>query len=346
MAFTHSGLDIAGTSLIGSTSGVISSPTPISTSETWLGNAATNLGTASKDHTIIIGQSTGVNATNSFYSIFIGDQAGNGADTAANSIFIGKQAGNGSSGADTSIFLGNFAGAGVTNAAVCNFFGQVSGYQATGAYGSNFIGSATGYRATNAFHSIFIGDGTGDTATDASGSIFIGKDAGKSDTVNNTASLEIYSILLGNYINTGGFSNSILIGGGTVVVPASNTKANQFMLSDNITDVRWAGVEYTLPTTLGNAGSSLVDTVGDGVLSWKNNMSYGSLEITFDAIETTFNIPHGMSSIPSSFALTFSDGRNTDFIQSDRTVDATNIIITCDTPPGVGTIIVYWQAFK
>lgn len=76
----------------------------------------------------------------------------------------------------------------------------------------------------------------------------------------------------------------------------------------------------------------------------QDNIKFGSTSFTLDGVETTFNIAHGMASMPTSFALTFSDGGNLDFIQSVRTIDNTNIIITCQTPPN-GQITVFWQAF-
>lgn len=72
----------------------------------------------------------------------------------------------------------------------------------------------------------------------------------------------------------------------------------------------------------------------------------GAIEITFDGSQSVFEIPHGYDVEPSSFALTFSDGSAIDFIQGDRGIDDTNIVISCDAAPMVGSIIVYWQAFK
>lgn len=88
------------------------------------------------------------------------------------------------------------------------------------------------------------------------------------------------------------------------------------------------------------AGSDPLDVLTN------TNIRWGKSTIALNGILTTFNIPHGMSSVPSSFSLTFSDGANTDFIQSNRSIDATNITIECGTAPATGSITVYWQVFK
>ncbi|MCC6520767.1 tail fiber domain-containing protein, partial [Candidatus Nomurabacteria bacterium] len=61
---------------------------------------------------------------------------------------------------------------------------------------------------------------------------------------------------------------SILLGSGTAGVPIANTKTNQFMLADSITDVRWSGVEYTLPSAQAGGAGYVLSNDGSGVLSW------------------------------------------------------------------------------
>ena len=87
---------------------------------------------------------------------------------------------------------------------------------------SNFIGSYAGSYASNATYSNFLGYGAGAEATNATNSIFLGRNAGYQDTVDNT--LGGSSILVGSYTNTGGFSNSILLGSGTSVYQSQTPK--------------------------------------------------------------------------------------------------------------------------
>lgn len=73
---------------------------------------------------------------------------------------------------------------------------------------------------------------------------------------------------------------------------------------------------------------------------------YGSTVVPLNGTDTIFNIPHGMGSIPKSFGITFSDATNLNFVQSHRDIDNTNIIITCNDAPAMGTQKVFWQVFK
>jgi hypothetical protein len=213
-----------------------------------------------------IGASAGYGALNAEGSNFIGTQSGNGAINALNANFIGQYAGADAADAANANFIGTQTGNAAANAFNSNFMGNVAGYAATNAYNANFIGTGAGYQASEAHDSIFIGSQAGYVATNATNSIFIGTNAGNNDTVDNTAG-DISSILIGAYTNTGGFSNSILLGSGTSGSGIANTKANQFMLADTITDVRWRGVEYVLPSAQGAADSFLKND-GSGVLSW------------------------------------------------------------------------------
>ncbi|MFO0743977.1 MAG: tail fiber domain-containing protein [Candidatus Paceibacterota bacterium] len=201
------------------------------------------------NHANIFGVNAGYDATYASESNFLGYQSGYQAINAYNSNFFGSNAGNGA-----------------TNANSSNFFGQMSGKDATDAYNSNFLGYQSGYGATNSFHSNFFGSYAGQGATNAANSIFIGRSAGQNDTVDNTIN-GLSSILIGSYTNTGGYSNSILLGNGTSGSPISNTKANQFMLAPSITELNLRGVNYTLPSTIGATGTVLTND-GSGVLSW------------------------------------------------------------------------------
>jgi hypothetical protein len=215
-----------------------------------------------------LGYNAGFGATLAANSNFLGNSAGYGASSAPNSNFIGSFAGNSATSAEGSNFLGYYAGQSASSASNSNFVGYSAGGSATYASNSNFLGTSAGSSATSASNSNFIGFNAGTNATTASNSIFIGKYAGASDTVNNTGNLNDWSILLGYNTNTGGKKNSILLGGSSSGTPISNTKANQFMLADTITDVRWRGQEYTLPSAQATASGQVLTNNGSGGLSW------------------------------------------------------------------------------
>lgn len=227
----------------------------------FLGNGAGS-GATNASSAFFAGPSAGDGATSAESAVFIGDGAGSGASGGAFSVFLGPSAGNGATSATSSNFIGNSAGLDATNAENSNFFGINAGRQATDAVNSNFFGDSagngaigaqnsnffgpnsgvdatnaqnsnffgpfTGNGATNAANSTFIGNGAGSGAEFASNSIFIGSDAGESDAVDNTGSGDDFSILLGPTTSTGGFKNSIAIGGS-----ATNTAQNQFMLGSS-----------------------------------------------------------------------------------------------------------------
>jgi hypothetical protein len=58
------------------------------------------------------------------------------------------------------------------------------------------------------------------------------------------------------------------LGSGANESPIANTKENQFMLADTITDVRWSGIEYTLPDAQAANAGDVLSNDGTGVLSW------------------------------------------------------------------------------
>ncbi len=190
--------------------------------------ASAGLGATGAANSNFLGSNAGSGATSAAASNFLGSNAGLGATGAANSNFLGSSAGNGATGAYNSNFFGQSAGNGATGAQSSNFFGQSAGNGATGASYSNFIGQNSGQGATGAIYSNFIGWSAGNGAATASNSIFIGKNSGLSDTVNNTGSASNYSILIGPLTSTGGYSNSIAIGGF-----ATNTATNQLMVGSS-----------------------------------------------------------------------------------------------------------------
>lgn len=208
---------------------------------------------------IFLGQGAGNNASDAAQSFFGGAGAGDGATNAAVSVFIGSQAGVSATDATNAVFLGQGAGAFASNAPESTFIGTLAGDTATNAFQSNFFGSSAGENATNADTSNFIGLNAGSGATNASHSVFIGENAGAGDTVDYTSTPNKSSILIGRNTNTNGFTNGVAFGDSAV-----NTKDNQFSLSDVITDVRWAGQEYTLPTS---SPDGVLTNTG-GVLSW------------------------------------------------------------------------------
>ncbi|NVN96847.1 tail fiber domain-containing protein [Candidatus Nomurabacteria bacterium] len=213
-----------------------------------------------------IGTGAGEGATGAGGSNFLGSHAGNNATNASSSNFLGNYVGYRAVDASQSNFLGDYAGNNATNASFSNFFGQNAGSFAIHASFSNFLGSSAGDSATYASQSNFLGDYAGNGAGNAKNSVFIGQQAGKNDTVNNTIN-GLSSILIGSFTNTGGFSNSILLGSGLYGFPIANTKINQFMLAPSITEMRLRGVDYTLPASQGGASTVLTND-GSGGLTW------------------------------------------------------------------------------
>ncbi len=250
-----------------------------------------------------------VNNTNLFSNS--SNQAGNGVTSTHGSTFLGFSAGDSAFSASYSNFIGNNAGNSATNASSSNFFGQGSGAQATNAMNSNFIGSYSGYRSTNAQGSNFIGYNTGYLATNAANSIFIGREAGYNDTVDNTSN-GLSSILIGSFINTGGHSNSILLGSGVFNSQISNNKANQFMLAPSITEMQLRGVDYSLPSIQGGVGTILSNN-GNGLLTWtvpgvssqwttsgsNINFNTGNVATGNNAIAGTLSLIDGTTYIPN-----------------------------------------------
>lgn len=232
----------------------------------------------SSSYSNFFGYYSGQSATNASNSNFFGNHSGSGATNAYHSNFFGYESGNNSSNASYSNFFGQYSGSGATNADYSNFLGNNAGFGAVEANNSNFIGTAAGTSAANAAYSNFLGNNAGYEADNAANSIFIGKSAGQNDTVDNTTN-GLSSILIGSYTNTGGYSNSILLGSGTSGSPIANTKANQFMLAPSISELNFRGIEYTLPFTQGASGTVLTNN-GSGGLNWTSISGIGNSTTT------------------------------------------------------------------
>ncbi len=200
---------------------------------------------ATGNYNNFLGFETGRNATGAENSFFAQRDAGRDSVGADHSIFIGENSGKNSDGAQYSNFLGFGSGqlsVDVSNANVfgrsagydsedsqnVNWFGQNAGYQAFGASNTNFFGQGAGYQANNSSNAIAIGAGAGALIDGARNAIFLGAQAGYLDTVDNTGSSDDYSIAIGGLSSTGGFSNSIALGG-----RATNTATNQLMLGSS-----------------------------------------------------------------------------------------------------------------
>ncbi len=196
---------------------------------------------------------TGSGVTTVTYSNFLGESAGSTATSASNSNFLGYYAGLAATSASNSNFLGKQSGVNATLGSDSNFFGQFSGWAATNASNSNFLGKQSGESAANASNSNFLGYWSGRSAINASNSIFIGQKAGSSDTVNNTGNIDDFSILIGKDTTTGGFSNSIALGGS-----ARNTATNQFVIGSTTRPIDTTVV-------YGSASTQCTLTTGVGV---------------------------------------------------------------------------------
>jgi len=261
------------------------------TKSNFFGNSAGYQATNAQNSNFF-GYFAGYQATNADNSNFFGASAGQNATNANNSNFLGNSAGYIATNASYSNFLGNAAGDGATNANDSNFLGYQAGSGATNADNSNFFGASAGQNATNANNSNFLGENAGNGATNAVNSIFIGKETGINDTVDNTTN-GLSSILIGSFIGTGGYSNSVLLGSGLDGSPIANTKANQFMLADTITDVRWSGIEYTLPSSQAAVAGDVLTNDGAGVLSWASALrglfaqTDDSTPVTATTVETS-----------------------------------------------------------
>jgi hypothetical protein len=261
---------------------------------------------------------TGSGVTTVDYSNFLGQNAGNGATSSSFSNFFGSSAGLQATSASNSNFIGNNSGSFATSASYSNFLGTNAGYSATDAYISNFLGYQAGSDATSASNSNFLGHSAGQSATNASNSIFIGQYSGYQDMVDNTSN-GLSSILIGSFTKTGGYSNSILLGSGTNSITfISNTKANQFMLSPSITEMRLRGIDYTLPSAQASTSGQVLTNDGSGALSW-TTVSGGSSPITI--MNSTNLFSTGLAGTGSGVTTTVSDSI---FIGVDAGSSATN----------------------
>jgi len=240
------------------------------------------------------GINAGYSATYASNSNFFGDGAGynvvgGGNELGFNSNFLGYNTGYYATSASGSNFLGLNAGYYATYASNSNFFGSNAGSGADNAANSNFLGPNAGKFATYASNSNFLGNNAGYNAPNASNSIFIGQFAGSGDLVDNTTNLNDFSILIGQSTSTGGFKNSIAIGGS-----ATNTATNQFMIGSTnrpINTTVWKGtsVTATLDTATGLITTS-DERLKTNIHILSNNTDYYSSGTTEDIDEEEISI--------------------------------------------------------
>ncbi|MDD3663401.1 MAG: tail fiber domain-containing protein, partial [Candidatus Pacebacteria bacterium] len=252
-----------------------------------------------------LGYRSGYMASGAYASNFLGYYAGHEAISADSSNFLGTQSGQQATNARHSNFFGNFSGRQAVNATYSNFFGRESGHQATnaaysnffgiysGAYAtsanrSNFFGPESGYQATEASHSNFFGYQSGYQSSNASNSIFIGQRSGYQDVVNNTGNTNDFSILIGKSTSTGGFSNSIALGGS-----ATNTATNQFMIGSATRPINttiWVGATGT--TTL-DTSTGLISTSDERLKTNIEDLPSDTLDKLLNIKTVTFNWLNG-----------------------------------------------------
>lgn len=182
---------------------------------------------------------------------------------------------------------------------------------ANGGYGNLFIGISSGHSTTNGGYNTFYGNLAGQTNIGGQRNTFNGYAAGNT---NNTGSDNTFVGFQSGYVNSGGAYNTLIgsyagfgstgdnnvgIGYGTGFASgASNAIAlgygavasdNQFALPDAVTDVKWSGVTYTLPSVQGTSGSYLKND-GSGVLTWDQIVAY-----SFSVVNTNMWVPIGGS---------------------------------------------------
>lgn len=180
----------------------------------------------------MVGTSAGSGATNASACNMFGSNAGQNAVDASASNFFGISAGQDATYVSNSNFFGSGSGAYASYASYSNFFGYDAGSSASNASSSNFFGNSAGSLATNASSSNFFGEYAGRQATNATNSIFIGSSAGDFDTVDNTSGG--WSIAIGPYAGTGGYSNSIALGSGVINSATQQVNIGNVLFLDGI----------------------------------------------------------------------------------------------------------------
>jgi hypothetical protein len=305
------------------------------------------------------GGAAGMDATDAANSNFFGYSSGLSAISASNSNFFGNAAGYNATNASASNFFGLAAGQYATDASSSNFFGYQAGYSATSATNANFFGQSAGMNAVNASYSNFFGAFAGGSAMNASNSIFIGRQAGFSDSVDNTGNIDDFSILIGKSTSTGGYSNSIAIGGS-----ATNTASNQFMIGsltrpiDTLVLTGSGGNTCVLDVTVASPSCSSDETLKTNITDlstetldkllkvktvsydWKNYPKKGS-QIGFLAQDLEKYFPEVVSVAPNGFKTVSYGGMTPILVEALREMNlkVTNITMPADASSIVEKIV-------
>ena len=262
----------------------------------FIGRSAGNANTIGY-YNVFIGDGTGANNIDGNYNVFTGMQSGYSNSSGSNNTFYGTQSGY----SNTTGFGNTFSGSGAGYSNIDGSFNVFSGYNAGNlntSGGSNvFSGYGAGYSNTTGSNNVFSGPYAGFYQQISSGQIAIGRESlmGSLNTALNTGSQNTAIGFQAGYLNEDGTNNVFLgygagdtnvsggtntiIGSGADVALAGTTgsialgygavaDSNEFAIPDTVTNWKFAGDSYTLPTAFPSVSGYALTSTNAGVMSW------------------------------------------------------------------------------
>lgn len=259
---------------LGSQSGINTTTGP---SNTFVGNN-TGFTNTTGGFNVYVGKNTG-QSNNGDQNVFMGYNAGVGSTNSTNNTLIGYNAGNSVSTGGQNTFIGVNAGPATTTGSENIAIGNSASAQ-------NIIGASTIAIGSNALNNNvrdeIIGIGNGAGASNANGlqNTYVGTHAntitgagidqtalGYASSVDNRGTALGSNAVSGSQGTAVGAHSTAAVDG-IALGYISSAASNEFALPDSITNWKFQGDSYTLPTAFGAAGTALVDTTGAGNLVW------------------------------------------------------------------------------
>lgn len=259
----------------------------VADNSTAVGTGALNISSGTQN--TAVGSAAGGGVTGGVRNTLMGYAAGNALGVGNDNTYIGFAAGIVSINASGNTGVGSNALALTTAAAAAN---------------NTAVGANALYN-TNAQNNTGFGTGAGQGNVGGQQNTFVGSLTNTLAANQNDQTAVGYNAIVDNRGTAIGSSTNAADSGIALGYTAS-AAANEFALSNAITNWKFQGDSYTLPTAFGAAGTALVDTTGTGVLVWT---AVGTGNVTGTGVATRIAFWSAGSVISSDAELEFLSGQ-------------------------------------
>lgn len=305
---------------------------------TVFGNDAANNLTIGNDNTIIGQNAAGDAAWASNQNTAVGSSAGRLLSSGTRNVFMGYKAGDAIGAGNDNVFIGNEAGVLNTNASGNTAVGafampaSIAGANNT-AIGANSLFATTGQNNTA------LGAAAGLTNTGGQQNVFIGALVNTIAPVGNDqvaigyqASVENRGTAIGS--NTSAGDSGIALG------HTASAVSGEFALPNTLTNFKFQGDSYTLPTAFPASSGDVLSSTNAGVMTWITPSSgtiggsIAATQVGYGSGVNTLTSDATFTRTPTNFTVQALNGGNTAELQVDANTPVINTFAANGTVTG------------